>query len=99
MPASCTGWSEASPPGIPFGPWTVPLNPDFYTQLMIDYANQGPFGTTLGVLDSFGRGNASLTLPPSLPIAGIIAHHAYVTLDVNLNVAFISEAASVEFTP
>lgn len=61
--AGATGTS----PGVPVKSQIMPLNFDFLTDISIAFANLGPFETTLGTLDSFGKAEATFdgaTLPP-----------------------------------
>lgn len=82
------GSASGTSPGMASGPFTVPLNMDPYLQYTLIHPNQFPltdsFGTLLGtVADPLGHATASFQLrrqyAPAL--VGLVAHHAYVTLD------------------
>lgn len=54
-------------PGVQVKSQVMPLNFDFLTDISIAFANSGPFLSTLGTLDAFGKATATfdgLTLPP-----------------------------------
>jgi hypothetical protein len=68
--------------GFPFGPHTIPLNPDGYLTFTLSSPNTFPLANSLGVLDGSGVAAAALTLPGGLPSAliGLVLNHAFVVL-------------------
>lgn len=90
-------------PGLVVDGFTVPLvAADPYFNLMFTQPNTGPFGSTLGFLDAFGRGTATVTLPPGIgaPFVGMTVHHAWASIDpVTLQVQLVSHAEPVTVVP
>ncbi len=73
---------SGSRPGFVFGGAPIPLNPDVWTGLGLDFLNAGPWSGTFGVLDGQGRAVARFALPPGLlALAGADLIHALVVLD------------------
>jgi len=96
------GSATGTSPGIPGPAGTLPLNPDPYLAFTVGHPNQGPLGTTLGLLDADGIGRASVTIPaatdPSL--AGVELNHAGVVLDpLTLATEQVTNAVAVELVP
>jgi len=93
---SITGTS----PGIPVGPFVVPLEPDVYFLLTASNPNFPPLSTSLGTLDSTGGGAAQFSLPPlsSPSLVGAEAFHAYVVLGPSL-VEFASNWMPLKLVP
>lgn len=89
---------SGSRPGLPFGGAIIPINPDVWTSLGLDFLNAGPWASTFGVLDASGRANASFTLPAGLgSLAGADLRHALVVLDFfTLAVPFAGEPCGVK---
>ncbi len=82
-----------------FGGATIPLNADFLLTESINgltFFAGIPWGTTLGLLDAFGNGTATFTMPPALPqFAGLEIDHAMAVIDLALNVGFVSQPCGV----
>ena len=78
---------------------TLPLNPDFLTDLMILYANSGSFQNTLGTLSSKGGAKATFVLPAGLDpaLAGLEIHFAALARDGGPLIA--SNAVTVTLVP
>jgi hypothetical protein len=86
-------------PGVPspFGPQTIPLNFDGWTQLSLNLANTAVYTNSLWFLDAQGRSTASFNLPPALPGAqGLQLHHAVVVLNGSLASTFASEPSALK---
>lgn len=76
------GSLSGSTPGIPLGSYTVPLVPDVWFSFSVANANTGYLQNTIGVLDSSGRGSATLALPPmAAAMRGATFTHAAVLMD------------------
>lgn len=93
------GTLSGTSPGLPFGGVIVPLNQDPYTLLTLNNPNQPPLLNGFGTLDGSGWALAQFTLPAgSNPgLAGLTAHHAYITLNLTtLVVSGVSNAASCQ---
>ena len=94
------GSVSGTSPGVQAGAFNVPLNPDFYTNFMLQNPNVSPFGNTLGALNGNGRAVATVTVPPGLlGISGLVLNHAFVTVNGLNALAFVSEAASLTIVP
>ena len=96
------GTISGTAPGIPYGGFVIPLNPDFYTNLTLNKPNVAPLVNTFGNLDVNGSALAEWRLPAgALPtLAGITANHAYVVLDaLTLLPTYVSTPTTLEFTP
>lgn len=91
------GSSSGTRPGFPspFGPQTIPLNLDPWTQLSLDLSNTAIYSNTLSLLDANGRGTASFNLPALPVFAGTDLHHAVVALDFNLATTFVTEPVAL----
>jgi hypothetical protein len=77
------GTASGTWPGIPFGGFLIPLNPDPYFLMTVATPGTGTFTNNLGVLDASGAATVTFTLPaasdPSL--AGLGLDHAFVVYD------------------
>jgi len=98
LAGSATGTS----PGFAFGGLSVPLNPDVYFLHTLNHPAAPPLATSLGVLDAWGKGSASFSVPagfePSL--AGLTLNHAYAVLDAaTLQLEAVSPAVPVALVP
>jgi hypothetical protein len=96
------GSISGTSPGIPFGAFTIPLNPDFYLTLTLNKPGVPPLADTLGILDAGGTALAQWKLPAgTLPfLAGITASHAAVVLDpFTFAVLYVSVPTSLTFVP
>lgn len=90
------GTASGTSPGISFGSIHLPLNPDVYFAAIASSPHTFVFNNLLQ-LDANGRGQAAFLLPPGHPasLAGVILHHAFVTLP---NLDFASNAVPVRLT-
>jgi hypothetical protein len=87
-------------PGTQIGPFLLPLNFDFYTDLTFQNANTLVWLNTFGVLNSDGRAVAQIAIPPAISgILGIVLNHAYGVIGGGNNLVFVSEAARLEIVP
>jgi len=66
-------------PGIPIGPYVVPLNPALYVN-------------TVGFLDAQGKATVLFTLPPAPFAAGVDVNHAFGVIDGTGNISHVSRA-------
>jgi hypothetical protein len=66
-------------PGVPLGSVNIPLNPDPWTQVTIDFANTAALSMTKGTLDGSGQASASLNSLAPQPAAplGLTLQHCY----------------------
>jgi len=88
---SITGTS----PGIQLTPsLNLPVNFDGWTSSTINFANAGPFFQTVGVLDSMGVGNGSVTFPPFPFLSGFTFNHAFMAINGTTPV-FVSNASTL----
>lgn len=73
------GSASGTAPGLPFGPYLLPLNGDAYFGFAAAYSNSGGFVATQGTLPAAGKVSASLVAPAALPpgLAGLQLHHAW----------------------
>ena len=98
------GSVSGTAPGLPLPPVGVlPLNFDAYTNLTLTAPNTPPLSGSFGTLNGDGKFNAALSLPAgSNPnLAGVVANHAYVVLDLSTGVPAIvkiSNAVGVTLT-
>lgn len=94
------GTLSGTSPGTAVGTFLVPINLDFYTNIILSNENLPPFGNTLGILDSAGRSVATISVAPGIPgIAGIVFHHIYATLNTSGALTFVSEPAALTIVP
>lgn len=89
-------------PGIPLAPGVVlPLVSDAYFALTLANPNLPPLQNSLGELDGAGRAFPAFLLPVgSAALAGLVAHHAVVTLDPAAPaVSSATNPVALDFTP
>ena len=93
-------------PGVPVGPFVVPLNVDFYLTRTFVTPNSLYLANSTGVMTPTpgggGTATASLTLPAGLSpaLAGQTVHHAFVYVETQTgNVNFISNAVPLALLP
>ena len=89
-------------PGLPYGAFKIPLNPDPYFNLTLNRPNLPPLATTFGALDGAGTGSASLNIPAGAypALAGVVTHHAFGVLSpAGLAMREVSNAAAFSFVP
>jgi len=77
---------------------------DAYSIYTLNNAGNPPLGGTLGVLDSSGQAQATLSIPSGLPAAlsGLQLYHAYVVIELTptlLAVVHASQAVSLLLLP
>ena len=71
-------------PGVQLGQVAIPLNPDFYTDLTVGFANSGTFVKTRGILDVNGEAMAQIKAGPvSSSTVGLALFHAALVYDTN----------------
>jgi len=93
------GSASGTQPGFSAGAVNIPLNFDGWMTTTLTFANQPPFGNTVGFLDAAGLATATFTLPP-LPaaLAGFSFNHAYITVNGSV-VEYASNPIPVFLTP
>ena len=96
------GSTSGTTPGtsVPGTSLTQPLNLDGYSNVVLAAGIVTPL---FGQLDALGRADASVVIPTGLStsLAGVRAHHAYVTLDFTqgAQVQFVSNATQLDARP
>jgi hypothetical protein len=98
LAGSMTGTS----PGFAFGGQSVPLNPDVYFFYTLTHPGTPPLATSFGVLDAWGKGAASFSLPAASEpaLAGFVLNHAYGVLDAaTLQLEAVSAAVPLALVP
>ncbi len=95
---SVTGTSPGVTLVSAVGSVTIPLIPDFYTDITIALANSPLLTKTRGALDNSGKGSAGLNVPKGLPASavGVKLYHAYLVYDAKSN--FYMASNPVELT-
>lgn len=96
------GSASGTAPGLPYGDFVLPLNPDAYFSWSLGNPNAAPLAQSLGVLNASGKAQAQWTLPPSSDpsLAGILLHHAYALLDLpSLALEFVSAPTPLVLLP
>jgi hypothetical protein len=93
------GTASGTSPGFSVGGFHAPLNVDEYFFIAIQFCNSPYLANTLGVLDQEGRATASINVPPGLPLAGLVLHHAFGAYDAMNVPSMISEPVRLEFVP
>lgn len=95
------GSASGTSPGFVIDGLLIDLNYDSFTTYLITHPNAAPYSGTMGVLDGFGLGSASLSpaagAAPSL--AGATLHHAFVVMEPNGVVSLASNATSLDLLP
>lgn len=94
---SVTGTS----PGItlPISNLNLPINWDIFTNYIIRFINQPSFQYFMGTLDSAGRSEAILSIPPVPGFAGTTMHFAFGLVDSSGTWDFASNAVKIEIVP
>ena len=96
------GSISGTSPGLTFPNTTItlPINWDLFTNVVLSYVNQPMFTDFMGSLDSFGRYEALLDLPP-LPVgaAGITLSFAYGCMNGSGKWCFASNAVALGIVP
>jgi hypothetical protein len=89
------GSVSGTEPGIPLpgGMAILPVNWDFFTNIVINLANTAIFDNFLGTLDGTGSAAATLNMPPVPGAAGITMYYAYA---LNNPWDFVSNPLAVE---
>ena len=80
------------------GSVTIPLNPDFWTDITIGLANSAILTKTRGTLDGSGRANATFNVPriTNTSAVGVKFYHAALVYDARGN--FYMASNPVELT-
>ena len=80
------GSASGTRPGTIFGQRRLPLNSDWYFDLVFTNANTPLFVNTLGVLDANGDATCSIAAPPGLIgfLVGLEVHHAVIVTPTDL---------------
>jgi len=92
------GTASGTEPGFEFAGLRIPINPDLYTRLLVLCPRQSPVTPLRGFLDGAGRATATFALDRrwhSALLVGHTFHHAFVVLDGQRRVVFVSNAAQV----
>ena len=87
---------------LPIGPGLdLPLVPDAYFTHTLVKPNGPLLSDGFGTLGPIGNASATFTLsgPQPASLAGVLVHHAFVTLDAAFVPTFASNAATVELVP
>ncbi|QDU68351.1 hypothetical protein [Engelhardtia mirabilis] len=92
--------SGAVPP-TPIDGKLLPLAIDSYLLFSLSNANSAVFVNTLGVLDGAGKKTAAISVPTGLgpALAGLVLHHAALTLSPIGAVTAVSDAVSLRLVP
>ncbi len=96
------GTLSGTSPGIPVGPFVVPLNPDSYFLFTVGNPNTPPLVGSLGVLSPSGQATAQVVIPPGTPpvLAGLTAFHAYAVINpASSAVVYVSGPAPLTLVP
>ena len=96
------GSMTGTTPGVVIDGVVLPLVPDAWFTTTLLEANSGPFGNTLGTLDSAGEAAATITVPAGLDpsLAGVRLHHAYAVIDpVTVDVVLGSNSRPLDLVP
>lgn len=100
LPYILLGSASGVSPGIPLGNVVLPLVPDPYLDFTLAAANTPMLAKTFGVLDSLGRGRATLKLQPaavSTAVVGLTLHHAYAVFNLVPYAVATSNTVSLRF--
>jgi hypothetical protein len=93
------GSVSGTAPGLPLPPvGTLPLNFDAYTNLTLTAPNTPPLSGSFGTLNGDGKANPVLTLPAGTNpnLAGIVANHAYVVIDISTGIPTVVKISNAE---
>ncbi len=79
------GTASGTTPGTVVAGLNLPLNVDLYTRQTLVGPNQAPWVDSLGLLDTGGQAQASLSIAADSPLSlvGLRLDHAYVLLDAS----------------
>ena len=92
------GTMSGTDPGFVDSGWTIPINPDAYTQILVSQPHLSPIHPLHGYLDSSGRVTATFEVVRrwnSTTIVGETFHHACVVYDALGEIVFVSNAVPV----
>ena len=95
------GTLSGTSPGVNVLGSPIPINVDFYTDLVLSNPNSALLANSVGVLDAAGRAESVFTLPPipgGLPVP-ITAHHATLVLGAPGTLALVSNAEASALLP
>ena len=100
------GSLSGTTPGVPVGPYVVPLNADSYLARTFITPNSLYLANSMGVMTPApgggGKATASLTLPPGLSpaLVGKTVHHSFVYVETQTGtVNFVSNAVPLALLP
>ena len=89
------GSLSGTEPGFHQGEWTIPINPDFYTLLLMFEPRQAPISPVHGYLDGSGKATVTFEITRRWNAATLVGHtfnHAFVLLDRHGRILFVSNA-------
>ena len=96
------GTRSGTDPGFTQSGFTIPINPDAYTDLLTRQPQLSPIEPLHGFLDASGRATATFQLTRrfrSATIVGQTFHHAFVVHDSQGEIVFVSNAVPVTVNP
>ncbi|MHC4263125.1 MAG: hypothetical protein ACYSWX_11420, partial [Planctomycetota bacterium] len=95
------GSSSGTTPGIILDGVLVPLvAADAYFSFIVSSPNVAPFINTLGSLSPVATATAAIEVPAGASsLAGVTLDHAYIVFGNNLEVAYASNAVSLDLVP
>jgi hypothetical protein len=94
------GSLSGTSPGVALAPGvTLPLVPDVYTDLCLAVA--APIAPAFGLLDAQGAANAAFALPAGAhpALAGLVLHHAVLSIDLTTFQVGATNAVRLELVP
>jgi hypothetical protein len=97
------GSLKGTSPGVTLvsavGSVTIPLAPDFYTDLTISLANTAPWVNTRGTLDAAGKNTQARFVVPTITdqrVIGLTFYHAYLVYDLTNNFYMASNPVTLQ---
>ena len=96
------GTLSGTEPGFQHSGWTIPINPDLYTAILVCQPQLSPIAPLRGHLDGSGKATATFELVRrwrSAPVVGRTFHHAFVVLDGHGGLEFVSNPVGVTVRP
>jgi len=93
------GSLSGTAPGVPTSVGSLPLMPDVYFNATLSLPNTPVLQGSLGLLDSAGSARARFSPPNLSALHGKLVHHAYVTLEPNGALSFVSNAVPTKLVP
>ncbi len=97
---SVTGTSPGVTLASSAGSVTLPLNPDFWTDITIGFANSSLLSKTRGALDNTGKAQAAFNVPKitNTSAIGVKFYHAYLVYDAKSNFYMASNPVTLTLT-